>query len=153
VLVISTDADLLRSLTATLLDSANGFRRAARTARSESLSRFLDESADERDRLVDILQQATRQLGEDAEEQQSLAGEAHQAWLGVRMSIDEGDEEAILDEVVFGEEYLQQKFEEPLRDDTIGAVARAAIQQVYEPVCARYRQVLQARLSLKGEPA
>jgi len=155
VLAITNDVDLLKTLATTLIDSVNGYRDAAANDPGGNLRNLFLECAVERQLAVEKLQQRIRELGGEVDDDPSLLGQAHQRWLDLKAAIDAGDEDGILAEVERGESYLQQKFQESIDDDSIHGIARRAIEEAYESVCARYNQVRliqDARTPARAQP-
>jgi len=151
-LAIATDLDLLKTLATTLIDSVEGYRDAAAHDEKGRLRDLFLESAKERRKAVERLQQVIRGLGGDDDVGPSFNGQVHQLWLDLKVAMQSGDEDAILDEVEFGESYLQQKFQAALEDDSVKGEARAAIEEAYQSVCARYEQIRSIRWARKGQP-
>ena len=140
-LSITTDVELLKTLTKTLIDSVHGYREAAAHDGAGELRDLFLESAVERQLAVEKMQDKIRALGGTVVDEPSLAGQLHQRWLDLKAAIEGNDEDAILEEVSRGESYLQQKFQESIDDDSVRGEARRAIEMAYESVCARYDQV------------
>ena len=124
----------LNTLTATLLDSVNGYRDAAANSESGRFQELFRTNADERARVVEDLRAEVRRLGGNPEDDQSTMGALHQRWLDLKAAITGRDDKAIINEVERGEDYLKEKFETALADDGLGTECRAVVERAYQSV-------------------
>ncbi len=132
----------LNTLTATLIDSVTGFEDAA--ANIEGSSRFQQlfrERASERRQVVEVLRAEVRRLGGNPEDDGSFLGKAHQRFLDLKSVITGHDEQAIINEVERGEDYLKEKFETALGAGTLSGESRQVVERAYQSVRSGHDQV------------
>ena len=131
----------LNTLTATLIDSVNGYRDAAANSESGRFEELFRTSADERSRAVEDLRAEVRRLGGNAEDDASILGQVHQRWLDLKAAITGRDEKAIINEVERGEDYLKAKFEAALEGESLTGDSRAAVERAYQSVRKGHDQI------------
>ena len=142
----------LNTLTATLIDSVNGYRDAAENAGSDRFQQIFRERADERSRVVEELRSEVRRLGGDPEDDGSFMGKTHQRFLDLKAAITGRDEQAIINEVERGEDYLKGKFEAALNSDLTDE-SRQVVERAYESVRAGHDQISQLKHGMEGTGA
>jgi uncharacterized protein (TIGR02284 family) len=132
----------LNTLTATLIDSVNGFEDAAANLDGNNrLQQLFRERASERQRVVEELRGEVRRLGGETEDSGSLLGKTHQRFLDLKAAIAGRDEKAIINEVERGEDYLKEKFETALNGDSLSGESRAVVERAYQSVRSGHDQV------------
>ena len=124
----------LNTLTATLLDSVEGYRDAAQNTESGRFQELFRQMANDRTTCVDDLRAEVRRLGGDPEDDQSTLGSLHQRWLDLKAAITGRDDKAIINEVERGEDYLKGKFEAALKDDDLLGESRSVVERAYQSV-------------------
>ena len=137
----SDEITTLNSLTATLIDSVNGYRDAAENSESGRFQQLFRTNADERDRLVEDLRAEVRRLGGDPEDSATFLGQAHQRWLDLKAAITGRDEKAIINEVERGEDYLKSKFQAALDNDLLTGESRTVVERAYQSVLKGHDQI------------
>jgi len=130
-----TGLGALETLTRTVADSANGFLEAASHTRSLQLRELLERLAADRARLRDQLQSDLSRRGGPADAGGSTLGHLHQAWLNFRASIAGPDDDAVLEEVERGENYLKEKFETVMAHETLDEDIRTILERAYLCCC------------------
>ena len=131
----------LNTLTATLLDSVNGYRDAAENSESGQFQELFRTNADERSRVAEDLRAEVRRLGGDPEDDQSTMGTLHQRWLDLKAAITGRDDKAIINEVERGEDYLKGKFTAALNSEHLSGESRAVVEQAYQSVLRGHDQI------------
>src|SRR4051794_8895687 len=130
----SDDITTLNTLTATLIDSVEGYRDAAANTESGRFQELFRQMANDRNTCVEDLRAEVRRLGGEAEEDQSTMGALHQRWLDLKAAITGRDDKAIINEVERGEDYLKGKFEAALKSEDLAGESRSVIQRAYQSV-------------------
>ena len=147
------DIAVLNSLITTTIDSAAGFERAAEDAGSGRFATLFRDFAAERRQVVAQLQETVRSFGGTPNDDGSLKADLHRRWLDLRAAISgDGGDEAIIQEVERGEDYLKAKYEEALADTKLSA-GMAAVQQAYESVRAGHDTASALKHRLEGAQA
>ena len=134
--MIGNDANIttLNTLTATLIDSVEGYRDAAENTESGRFQELFRQMANDRNGCVEDLRAEVRRLGGEAEDDQSTMGSLHQRWLDLKAAITGRDDKAIINEVERGEDYLQAKFEAALDKEDLSGESRSVVQRAYQSV-------------------
>lgn len=130
----SHDTTVLNTLIATTLDSVKGYRDSAEESENSTHAQFFREMSEERSRVASDLQAQVRSLGGDPEMESSTAGAAHRGWVDLKSAITGRDEQAIVNEVERGEDYIKGKFETAMQDDELSPAARGAIEKCFESI-------------------
>ena len=130
----SHDTTVLNTLTATTLDSMKGYRESAEASENTTHQQFFNQMAEERSQVAADLQAQVRSLGGDPETESSTAGAAHRGWVNLKSAITGRDEQAIVNEVERGEDYLKAKFETAMQDDELSSTARGRLEQCFASV-------------------
>jgi uncharacterized protein (TIGR02284 family) len=146
------DRDHDISVLNSLIDSANGFERAAEDADSGRFATMFREFATERRQVVSRLQQEVSALGGTPNDDGSLKGDLHRRWLDLRNAIGGGDQ-AVIAEVERGEDYIKGKYDEALEDSELSEQAKAAIREAYRSVRAGHDRARDLKHSMAGTEA
>ena len=140
--VHSDQITVLNTLTATLFDSVTGFEDAAANIEGSSrLQQLFRERASERRQVLEDLRAEVRRLGGNPEDDGSFLGKAHQRFLDLKAVVTGRDEQAIVNEVERGEDYLKEKFETALNSGTLSGECRAVVESAYQSVRSGHDQV------------
>jgi uncharacterized protein (TIGR02284 family) len=130
----SDEISTLNTLTATTIDSVNGYENSAKEVHSERFAEIFRECANARQRVVEDLRAEVRRLGGNPEDDGSFMGKAHQSFEGLKAAITGHDEKAIVNEVERGEDYIKEKFETALNSDKLSGEARSVVERCYQSV-------------------
>ncbi len=128
------DISVLNSLIETTIDSVDGYRRSAQEATNSRFSAEFLARATEREQVVSQLRDRVRQLGGTPEDDGTVLGAAHRAFLSLRDRVTGSDDAAVIAEVDHGESYLNGKWETALSDDRLSTQTRSLIQGLYDSV-------------------
>jgi len=144
------DIHVLNSLIETTLDSADGYREAAKESDNGRYKDLFEQRSFERQKVVGDLQGAVRTLGGDPEDDGSILAKAHRAFLDVKHALLR-DERAVVDSVETGEDFIKGKFETALEDSAVSATTRETIRRAYDSVKAGHDQMRDLKHSLDGQ--
>jgi uncharacterized protein (TIGR02284 family) len=140
----------LNTLIATLIDSVTGYEDAASHSEAGRFAQIFRERASERQRCVAELRDEVRRLGGDAEDDGSFMGKTHQRFLDLKAAITGRDEQAIINEVERGEDYLKEKFESALNSGHLSGESRSVVERVYQSVREGHDQMSQIKHGLEA---
>lgn len=143
------DISVLNSLVTTTIDSANGFERSAEDADASRFADMFREFATERRQVVSRLQQEVRSLGGTANDDGSLKAELHRRWVDLRDAFSKGDQ-AIIEEVERGEDYLKAKYDAALADSALLPATVTVIREAYQSVRAGHDRASQLKHSMEA---
>ena len=141
---------ILKTLTSTLNDSVNGYRDAAENAEGSQFQQIFRENASERERVAGELSGEVRRLGGTPDEDGTILGKTHQTWLDLKAAVTGRDDKAIINEVERGEDYLKEKFEAALKDDTLAPESRTVVERAYQSVRKGHDQISQLKHGLEA---
>lgn len=132
----------LNTLISTLIDSVTGFEDAAANIDGSSrLQQLFRERASERREVVGDLRAEVSRLGGNPEDDGSFLGKAHQRFLDLKSVVTGRDEQAIINEVERGEDYLKEKFETALSSGSLSGESRAVVERAYQSVRSGHDQI------------
>ena len=137
----ATDTGTLNTLIGTLIDSVDGYQKAAADTTNTRFAEMFNARARERQQVLTRLQAAVARLGGNPEDDGTTAGAAHRGWLNLKQAVLGNDDEAIVNEVERGEDYLKEKFEAALRNVDLPADARAAVEEAWTSVRAGHDEM------------
>jgi len=124
----------LETLTTTLIDSINGYKDAASNAESSQFQQLFRSMADDRSQVVEDLRSEIRRLGGNPPDDGSFLGSTHQRFLDLKAAVTGRDDQAIINEVERGEDYLKEKFETALNGQDLPPESRSVIERAYQSV-------------------
>jgi uncharacterized protein (TIGR02284 family) len=135
----------LNTLISTLIDSITGYEDAAANSEGGRFSQIFRERAGERQRVVEDLRAEVRRLGGNPEDDGSLLGKSHQRFLDLKAAVTGRDDQAIINEVERGEDYLKEKFETALESGHLSGETRAAVERAYQSARSGHDQMSQLK--------
>lgn len=140
----------LNTLTATLIDSVNGYRDAAENSENSRFQQIFRERADERSRSVEELRSEVRRLGGNPEDDGSFMGKTHQRFLDLKAAVTGNDEQSVINEVERGEDYLKEKFQTALDEGNLTGEVRSTVERVYQSVKSGHDQMSQLKHGMEA---
>lgn len=147
------DTTTLNTLIATLLDSIDGYTKAAQDCNDRQLAERFNSRARERQEAVAGLQAAVASLGGNPEDDGTLLAGAHRVFLNLKEAITGRDDKAILNEVERGEDYLKEKFEAARNNVDLAPQARAAVDSAWTSVKSGHDEMSQLKHTWEGYQA
>jgi uncharacterized protein (TIGR02284 family) len=135
------DSEAVNSLIKVTIDSVDGYRKAADDADNHVFQSIFYERANEREQLVDRMQQFVRARGDEPVDDGSMTAGAHRVFMNLREAIMGNDDEAIIAEVERGEDHIKAQFEEARMRTDLSAEARELIEQCYVSVKTGHDQM------------
>src|ERR671920_286889 len=124
----------LNTLIATTIDSITGYEDSAQNIDNERFREIFRQRANERQQVVEQLRTEVRRLGGDPEDSGSFLGKTHQRFEDLKAAVTGRDDQAIINEVERGEDYLKEKFETALSSGDLSSETRSAVEQAYQSV-------------------
>lgn len=137
----ATDTGTLNTLIGTLIDSVDGYQKAAADTTNTRFAEMFNARARERQQAVTKLQAAVARLGGNPEDDGTTAGAVHRGWINLKEAVLGRDDEAIVNSVESGEDYLKGKFEAALNHKDLPAEARAAVEEAWTSVKAGHDEM------------
>jgi len=140
--IIST----INGLIETLKDGQEGFKQAAEAVKDSNLKSLFSEYSLQRSRFAGELQSQAQQLGEsDPENESSVSGAMHRAWINLKSAVTSGDDHAILAECERGEDSAVAEYKEAMEDDALSAPVREIVSRQYQEVKSAHDRIKQLR--------
>jgi uncharacterized protein (TIGR02284 family) len=139
---------VINSLITTTIDSADGYERSAENVRGTEFERMFSEFAQQRRQLVGRLQEHVRMMEGTPEDDGSIKAGLHRRFEDLKTAITGGSDQAVIEEVERGEDYLKDKYEAALKDDELDPKCRAIIEEAYQLVRAGHDRVSQLKHGL-----
>ena len=140
----------LNTLIATTIDSVTGYEDSAANIDNERFREIFRERATERQQVVQQLREEVRRLGGNPEDDGSFLGKAHQRFEDVKAAVTGRDEQAIINEVERGEDYLKEKWQAALQSGALHGETHDLVEQCYRSVKAGHDQISQLKHGLEA---
>lgn len=144
------DTTALNTLIGTLIDSVNGYQKAAADTDNGKYAEMFNARAQERQGAITKLQATVARLGGNPEDDGTTAGAMHRGWINLKEAVVGRDDEAIVNSVESGEDYLKGKFETVLNNKDLPAEAQTAVQEAWQSVKAGHDQMSQLKHAING---
>jgi len=144
------DITVLNTLINTTYDSIKGYEESANDIKSDRIAELFRQGSSERRQVLTELQQAVTSMGGTPANDQSTLGSLHQTFLKVKEAITGNSDEAIVNEVERGEDYIKEKFETALNDNDLSMEARQTVQQAYQTVQRGHDRARDLKHALAG---
>ncbi|MDZ4364214.1 PA2169 family four-helix-bundle protein [Brevundimonas sp.] len=144
------DIKVLNGLIETTIDSADGYREAATETENPRYRALFEQRSFERKQVATDLQSTVRTLGGDPEDDGSILAKAHRAFLDIKHALLR-DEQAVVNSVENGEDFIKAKFETALEDSDVSATTRETIRRAYASVRSGHDQMRDLKHSLEGQ--
>jgi len=135
------DTATLNTLIGTLIDSIDGYQKAAADTENQRFAQMFNARAQERRGAVTALQAAVARMGGNPEDDGTTAGAIHRGWINLKEAVLGRDDEAIVNSVEAGEDYLKEKFEAALKHKDLPTDARAAVEEAWTSVRAGHDEM------------
>jgi uncharacterized protein (TIGR02284 family) len=144
------DTAALNTLIATLIDSVDGYQKSAADTENSKFAEMFNARAQERQQVITKLQAVVARLGGNPEDDGTTTAAAHRGWINLKEAVLGRDDEAIINEVERGEDYLKNKFETVLANKDLPAEARSAVEEAWQSVREGHDQMSQLKHALNG---
>jgi uncharacterized protein (TIGR02284 family) len=149
----SDEISTLNTLIATTIDSVTGYENSAEDIDNSRFAEIFRKRASERQRVVGELQNEVRRLGGEPEDGGSFMGKTHQRFEDLKAAITGGDDQAIVNEVERGEDYLKEKFETALNAGTLSGESRSVVESCYQSVRQGHDQMSELKHGMETPTA
>ena len=115
------------------IDSGKGFNKAAEQIENRDIANYFRRCGERRRDFAGELQRIVGLNGEKPEDGGTVKGAAHRWWIGIRGTVQSGDEHAMLAEAERGEDAIKHQYEKVLRETT-GSPLNHTLQRQYASV-------------------
>lgn len=141
----ATDTTALNTLIGTLIDSIDGYQKAAADTQNSRYAEMFNARARERQEVLTKLQAVVARLGGNPEDDGTTAGAVHRGWINLKEAVVGQDDEAIVNSVESGEDYLKDKFQTVMNNKDLPPEARTAVEQAWQSVKAGHDEMSQLK--------
>lgn len=135
----------LNTLTATTIDSINGYENSAKDVDNERFREIFRQRANERQQVVEELRAEVRRLGGEPEDDGSFLGKTHQRFEDLKAAITGRDEKSIVNAVEQGEDYLRDKWQAALQSGELKGETHDLVERCYQSIKAGHEQMSQLK--------
>lgn len=146
----SADIRTLNSLTATTLDSMEGYIEAAKDTNGPRFGEIFTARASERRNVVEQLQCEVTRLGRTPEDDGTALAGAHRIFMNLKVAVSGRENKAIINEVERGEDHILRKFQIALKDTDLSIGTRAAIQDAFGSIRRGHDQMRDLKHSMEA---
>lgn len=122
----NSSTDILNDILETLIDSTDGYEKAAELADRDVLKNFFARRATSRRAMSAAIRNEITQLGGTPETDGTILASAHRVFMNLSTVVRDNDE-AVIEAVDTGEEYLRMKFEKALEHDELSTTSKALL--------------------------
>jgi uncharacterized protein (TIGR02284 family) len=143
---------VLNGLVEATLDSAHGYKEAAKDAKNPQFKSLFEKRSMERNRLTAELQTEVRSLGGKPEDEGSMLASAHRVFLNLKSKMT-GSDQGVVDAVEAGEDHIMAKFEDALKQQHLSAPVKIVVSRVYTEIKAGHDQMRDLKRDLKAHAA
>ena len=141
----SSAISTLNTLIATTIDSVTGYEDSAQNIENERFREIFRQRANERQQVVEQLRTEVRRLGGEGEDSGSFLGKAHQRFEDLKAAVTGRDEQAIINEVERGEDYLKDKWQTALQSGELKGETHDLVERLYQSVKSGHDQISQLK--------
>ena len=122
----NTTTDILNDILETLIDSTDGYEKSAELAERDSFKNFFARRAVSRRAMASAVRDEIIKLGDTPESDGTILASAHRAFMKLTTAVRDTDE-AVIEAVDDGEEYLRNKFERALAHEELSTEIKAML--------------------------
>lgn len=122
----NASTDILNDVLETLIDSTDGYEKAAEIADRTTLKNFFSRRAASRRAMAAAVRNEIATLGGTSDNDGTILASAHRVFMDLSAALQDNDEAAI-NAVDTGEEHLRKKFEKALDKDELTGSAKTLL--------------------------
>ncbi len=131
---------VLNSLIEVTLDSAQGYRDAAKDSTNPRFKSLFEMRAMERNQVTAELKAEVRGLGGKPEDDGTVLASVHRVFLNLKNAVI-GSDQGVVDEVEAGEDHIKAKFEAALQHENLSAPVKIVVARLYTVIKAGHDQM------------
>ena len=140
---------VLNSLIEVTLDSAHGYRDAAKDAKNPQFKTLFEKRSVERNQLTAELQAEVRGLGGKPEDEGAMLASVHRVFLNLKNAV-AGSDQSIIAEVEAGEDHIKAKFEAALQHENLSVPVKGVVAKLYLVIKAGHDQMRELKHDLQA---
>ena len=139
----SDQATTLQELLLFVNDRIAGYERAVAESSDLELRTYYQQLVQQSHQFADNLNAQLRQQGGTPETGTTLKGKLYRTWMDTKAVVTGGDEAAILQSNIYGEEWAIKAYKDALRSHNLSGSIRHTVQQQYDTSKRTYKRLNQ----------
>ena len=140
---------LLNELVETLKDGQKGYADAMTDVEDANLKATFKHYAAQRAEYITEIEDQMFKLNLKPEEESSVTGTVHRAWIDLKAALTSKDSKAVLNECERGEDYAKKAYQTALKAQDLPANVKSVIEKQYQGVTAAHDNIKALRDSSK----
>ncbi|TGE28364.1 PA2169 family four-helix-bundle protein [Hymenobacter metallicola] len=136
---------LLNELLETLKDGEKGYSTATADVEDHDLKQVFKKYAVQRDGFLTELEDQMHQLNLKADEESSVTGTIHRAFINLKAAITSKSRESILNECERGEDYAVKAYQTALKAEGLPGQLKTIIEKQYQGIQAAHNEIRSLR--------
>jgi uncharacterized protein (TIGR02284 family) len=146
------DIDVLNTLIEATLDSADGYREAAKIAEAPRFKAMFEARGANRQQLTADLQSEVRRLGGKPEADGTILASAERMFLNLKTMVMD-NEQTVVNEVEAAEDHVKSAFEKALQDADLSIAAKAVVTKHYATVKMQHDEIRDLKREVQARAA
>ncbi|GAB3661827.1 PA2169 family four-helix-bundle protein [Hymenobacter agri] len=140
---------LLNELVETLKDGQKGYADAMTDVEDSQLKETFKKYAAQRAEYITEIEDQMFKLNLKPDEESSVTGTIHRAWIDLKSALTSKDNKAVLNECERGEDYAKKAYQTALKVEDLPAAVKSVIEKQYQGVQAAHDEIKSLRDSSK----
>ena len=140
---------LVNELIETLKDGQKGYAEAMTDVEDTQLKSTFKEYAAQRAEYITELEDQMYKLNMKPDEESSITGTVHRAWINLKGALTSKDNKSILTECERGEDYAKKAYQTALEANDLPSGLKPVIEKQYQGVIAAHDKIRMLRDSAK----
>ncbi|UOQ71178.1 ferritin-like domain-containing protein [Hymenobacter cellulosilyticus] len=136
---------LLNELLETLKDGEKGYSTATVDVEDHDLKQVFKKYAVQRDGFLTELEDQMHQLNLKADEESSITGTVHRAFINLKAAITSKSRESILNECERGEDYAVKAYQTALKAEGLPGQLKTIIEKQYQGIQEAHNEIRSLR--------
>jgi uncharacterized protein (TIGR02284 family) len=140
---------LLNELVETLKDGQKGYADAMTDVEDANLKETFKKYAAQRAEYITEIEDQMFKLNLKPDEESSVTGTIHRAWIDLKSALTSKDNKAVLNECERGEDYAKKAYQTALKAQDLPANVKSVIEKQYQGVTEAHDKIKSLRDSTK----
>lgn len=141
-------ADSLRELAEFVNDGIAGYDRAVKESKNPQFASYYEDLVHQRRIFSGELNALIGRYGGEAQTDTTLKGKFFRQWMDVKAAFSGGDEKAILESNLYGEEWAQKAFNDALENPNLPMDVRQLLERQKQLSLEAYRRQEQMKMAM-----
>lgn len=137
--------DTLQELTEFVNDRIEGYERAVKESKNPEFQAYYRKLASQSTDFSNELNTFIRSYGGEMERDTTLKGKFYRQWMDVKAAFTDRDEEAVLGNNIYGEEWAIKAYKDALDNGNLPPEIRMVVERQYQTSLETYNQLKQMK--------